>query len=89
MIDLSNYKDGNVGCRWRSEKEVVSRRGEKTCAEVNCRVAAASVYEMNFGYLEEGKKKNALVKVAICKECSEKLSIAKKKPLVPLSKIKI
>ena len=29
---------------------------------------------MNFGYMEEGGKKNALVKVSVCCECGRKLN---------------
>ena len=32
---------------------------------------------MNFGYVEEGVKKNALVKVSVCKDCSLKLNFKK------------
>jgi protein FRA10AC1 len=30
-------------------------------------------YEVNFGYVEEGVKKNALVKVLVCPSCALKL----------------
>ena len=33
---------------------------------------------MNFGYVEDEKKKNALVKVSVCKECGDKLNYKKK-----------
>lgn len=32
---------------------------------------------MNFGYLESGEKKNALVKVSVCKDCAFKLNYKK------------
>lgn len=33
---------------------------------------------MNFGYTEDGNKKNALVKVSVCEECGDKLNYKKK-----------
>lgn len=33
---------------------------------------------MNFGYMEDEKKKNALVKVSVCEECGDKLNYKKK-----------
>ena len=32
---------------------------------------------MNFGYKEEGTKKNALVKVSVCEDCAFKLNYKK------------
>ena len=32
---------------------------------------------MNFGYMEQGLKKNALVKVSVCKECAFRLNYKK------------
>ena len=32
---------------------------------------------MNFGYVEEGEKKNALVKVSVCADCGRKLNFKK------------
>jgi len=34
-------------------------------------------WEVNFAYVEDGEKKNALVKVRLCKECSYKLNYKK------------
>lgn len=36
-------------------------------------------WEVNFGYLEHGEKKNALVKVRLCPDCSYKLNYHSKK----------
>lgn len=32
---------------------------------------------MNFGYIEDGSKKNALVKISVCKNCAIKLNYKK------------
>ncbi|GAA6062438.1 hypothetical protein JCM10212_003312 [Sporobolomyces blumeae] len=42
--------------------------------------------EMNFGYVEEGVKKTALVKVVLCPECSHKLKKGKEKARVEREK---
>ncbi|GAA5937377.1 FRA10AC1 family protein [Sporobolomyces koalae] len=43
---------------------------ESTVPLVETRLEEA---EMNFGYVEEGTKKNTLVKVVLCRECGKKL----------------
>lgn len=35
-------------------------------------------WEVNFGYVEQGEKKNALVKVRLCERCSERLNYKKR-----------
>ena len=57
---------------------MLESKGEKVCGNVVCGKKSASVYEMNFGYVEEGQKRNALVKVSVCGGCSEKLNYKKK-----------
>ena len=42
--------------------------------------------EMNFGYVEEGVKKSALVKVVLCRECGKKLRRGKEKAKEPREK---
>ena len=36
-------------------------------------------FEVNFGYIEKGTKKNALVKVRLCPDCAYKLAYTRKK----------
>jgi protein FRA10AC1 len=90
--------------RWRTKDEVLSGKGQFTCASLSCsrrddvvvdpepdedgdsRNERASgkrwreggerglqTFELNFGYVEEGIKKNALVKVRVCGRCARKL----------------
>ena len=63
---------------------MIESKGEKICGSVHCEKKSGSIYEMNFGYVEEGKKRNALVKVSVCRECSEKLNYKKKLKRVKL-----
>ena len=75
ITDLSRYKENKVAFRWQMEKEVVSGKGQFICANKICEVKEGlRSWEVNFGYLEDGQKKNALVKVRLCPDCSYKLN---------------
>ena len=50
--------------RWRSEKEVISGKGQFSCGARGCNeLRGLATYEVPFGYEEAGQKKQALVKV--------------------------
>ncbi|KAL9646903.1 hypothetical protein ABK040_013763 [Willaertia magna] len=36
LADLSKYKEGQIGLRWRTEKEVLNEKGTKICGNINC-----------------------------------------------------
>ena len=66
--------------RWRTEKEVVTGRGQFACANKKCEERnKLRTWEVNFGYVENNEKKNALVKCRLCFECSYKLNYHHKK----------
>ncbi len=88
IVDLSKYLTGQIGCRWRTEKEVIKNKGERICAVLKCTSETTNVYEMNFGYFEDGSKKNTLVKVSVCKECAIKLNYSKQLKEI-IQKVKI
>ncbi|EGC39684.1 hypothetical protein DICPUDRAFT_74743 [Dictyostelium purpureum] len=88
IIDLSHYKSGEIGLRWRIESEVVSGRGQFTCANKKCsaltttRKEELKSFEVPFSYREQNQDKIALVKVVLCPLCSKLLNysnIKKKK----------
>ena len=61
--------------RWRTEQEVVLAKGQFVCGNKQCdAVRKLRTWEVNFAYAEAGEKKNALVKVRLCFECSYKLN---------------
>merc|ERR1711872_315540 len=63
IIDLSRYKENKFGMRWRIEKEVVTGEGQFECANKKCcERKHLRTWEVNFGYVEIGEKKNALIK---------------------------
>ncbi|XP_068636604.1 uncharacterized protein [Aristolochia californica] len=80
IADMSRYKSGKIGLRWRTEKEVISGKGQFVCGNKHCdgREGLAS-YEVNFCYFEAGENKQALVKLVACKRCAEKLVYKKLK----------
>lgn len=80
ICELKYYKEGKIALRWRVEKEVVSGKGQFICASTRCESdKALESWEVNFGYVEKGEKKNELVKVRLCPECSDKLNYKTKK----------
>ncbi|KAK4365170.1 hypothetical protein RND71_016528 [Anisodus tanguticus] len=80
IADMTHYKSGKIGLRWRSEKEVISGKGQFVCGNKHCneRDGLAS-YEVNFSYVEAGENKQALVKLVVCERCAEKLLYKKRK----------
>nr|CAG4649798.1 EOG090X0H59 [Scapholeberis mucronata] len=75
ICDLRKYKENKVGIRWRIEKEVVTGKGQFSCGEQHCSEKShLRTWEVNFAYIEHGVKKNSLVKIRLCGECSRKLN---------------
>ncbi|KAL3051482.1 hypothetical protein OYC64_001683 [Pagothenia borchgrevinki] len=75
IADLSRYKENKFGFRWRTEEEVVSGKGQFQCGNKRCeKEEGLKSWEVNFAYVEHGEKKNALVKLRLCPECSFKLN---------------
>ncbi|XP_023235224.1 protein FRA10AC1 homolog [Centruroides sculpturatus] len=75
IADLSRYKENKIALRWRIEKEVIDGKGQFVCGEKTCNEKERLCsWEMNFGYIEFGEKKNALVKLRLCPVCSYKLN---------------
>ncbi|XP_022096534.1 protein FRA10AC1 homolog isoform X2 [Acanthaster planci] len=75
IADLSRYKENKIALRWRVEKEVVEGKGHFSCGNKRCtECEGLRSWEVNFAYVEHGDKKNALVKLRLCPECSYKLN---------------
>lgn len=82
LCDLSRWETGQLALRWRIESEVVSGKGQFICANIACEnVQNLRSYEVNFEYTEEDIKKNALVKIKLCSECTAKLPYKKQKKI--------
>jgi len=89
IADVSRYKENKIGLRWRTEPEVVKGKGQFMCGAKKCEETNnLRTWEVNFGYLEQGEKKNVLIKVRMCFECSYKLNYHHKKKEVTKSKKK-
>lgn len=62
--------------RWRQEAEVVTGKGQFFCGNKRCeRGKKLRTWEVNFGYVEHGVKKNALIKCRLCFDCSDRKSV--------------
>ncbi|KAG7200858.1 hypothetical protein KM043_003223 [Ampulex compressa] len=80
LADLSYYKQNKIALRWRTEKEVIVGKGQFECGNKKCKEKEnLRSWEVNFGYIEHGEKKNALVKLRLCPECSVKLNYRSQK----------
>lgn len=74
VVDLSQYTSGNIGMRWRTEKEVIDGIGQFVCGAKKCQMREGlHSFEVPFRYVENNIAKVELVKVRVCKSCSEKL----------------
>lgn len=74
LADMSQYKSGKIGLRWRTEKEVMSGKGQFLCGNKHCdETEGLASYEVNFSYFEAGENKQALVKLVTCERCTKKL----------------
>mmetsp|Transcript_19420 Transcript_19420/g.54076 ORF Transcript_19420/g.54076 Transcript_19420/m.54076 type:complete len:264 (-) Transcript_19420:111-902(-) len=82
IADLALYKEGKIGMRWRTQKEVIAGKGQFICGNKRCdsRTGLAS-YEVNFGYREDGEARQALVKLRVCTACAAKLNYKKQMAL--------
>jgi protein FRA10AC1 len=84
ICDLSCAEaEHKVAMRWRTEPEVLSGKGQFECGNIRC-VSQNDLtsWEVNFGYFEEGIKKNALVKIVLCPECTKLLHIVQRQERV-------
>ncbi|KAJ1696680.1 hypothetical protein LUZ63_005192 [Rhynchospora breviuscula] len=80
IADMSAYKSGKIGLRWRIEKEVISGKGQFICGNKKCDAKDdLGSYEVNFSYVEAGEHKQALVKLVACPRCAEKLAYKRQK----------
>ncbi|XP_026171300.1 protein FRA10AC1 [Mastacembelus armatus] len=87
IADLSRYKENKFGFRWRTENEVVSGKGQFQCGNKHCeKQEGLKSWEVNFAYVEHGEKRNALVKLRVCPECSFKLNYHHKRKEVKAKK---
>ncbi|EYB84144.1 hypothetical protein Y032_0322g2440 [Ancylostoma ceylanicum] len=89
IIDLTYFKKNKIAMRWRTEGEVRSGKGQFICGAKKCSVQDdLSSWEVNFSYSEGGERKNALVKVRLCRQCSEMLNYGSQRRRVEKKKKK-
>ena len=80
LADMSRYKEGAIGLRWRTAQEVFDGKGQFTCGNKVCTSCESlQSFELLFAYVEHGEHKQALVKLRVCLACEEKLNYRKRK----------
>ncbi|KAI8053956.1 folate-sensitive fragile site protein Fra10Ac1-domain-containing protein [Syncephalis plumigaleata] len=79
LADLRYYREGKVAMRWRTKTEVVDGKGQFICGNIHCdKKEELTSWEVNFAYVEDGERKNTLVKLRTCPKCSNKLNYRKR-----------
>lgn len=74
ICDLSGFKKGRIGFRWRTEAEVLQGKGQFRCGHKQCECQTGlRSFEVDFKYTEAGRDRRALVKARLCEECAYKL----------------
>lgn len=89
LVNLTRYREGKFGLRWRTKDEVISGKGQFECGCLECKeTGGLKTYEVNFKYSERGIDKNALVKLRLCDSCAEKMNYKRSedKKFVPIVK---
>jgi len=75
VVDLSRFREGRLGLRWRTEAEVRVGKGQFSCGAKRCTCAEGlATFEVPFAYEEAGEAKQALVKLRLCLPCSRLLN---------------
>lgn len=78
IADLTKFERKKIALRWRIESEVKSGKGQFICGSKHCSdKELLTSWEVNFAYSENEEKKNALVKIRLCPDCSIKLNMVK------------
>jgi len=78
LADFSQYREGRVGLRWRTESEVLAGTGQFSCGALKCpRSDGLASFELNFSFLEAGQPKQALVKLRVCPDHAYQLHYRK------------
>ena len=71
VCELSGYKDGRVGLRWRTEQEVVVGKGQFECGSLACgAMQDLQSYEVPFKYVEQDERKQVRRRCVFCFERS-------------------
>ncbi|KAJ9452969.1 hypothetical protein DIPPA_23214 [Diplonema papillatum] len=80
LVDLTHHTKGLVGMRWRTESEVVAGKGQFSCGSLPVcgKATRLASLEVPFKFKEGGVKKEALVKVRLCRRCRAKLMVSRR-----------
>lgn len=74
LADLSRYREGKIGLRWRTKDEVLQGKGQFMCGELCCTTTEdLRSFEVPFRYVERGERHETLIKTRLCPSCSFRL----------------
>jgi len=74
LADMTRYREGQVGLRWRTESEVIDGKGQFVCGNKRCTsIEDLASFELNFAYVERGERRQVLVKLRVCPRCERRL----------------
>lgn len=80
LADMSRYREGQVGLRWRTEAEVFDGKGQFVCGDKCCSEGEGlASFELLFAYVEHGERRQALVKLRVCPRCERRLHYRERK----------
>lgn len=80
VTDLSLYKLGKIGLRWRTPTEILHGKGQFICSSKDCTQFNHLIsMELEFFYHEKKELKKSLVQVRVCSVCAEQINYRKKK----------
>lgn len=78
ITDLSLYKQGKIGLRWRTPMEIIQGKGHFSCASKTCSTShGLSSIELEFAFIEDGHSRRCLVKVRVCPACAYQVNYKK------------
>ena len=72
--DFTRYKEGAIGLRWRTPREVQDGKGQFVCGSTSCDAdEGLESFEVHFAFVEDGVHKQALVKLRVCPRCAGRM----------------
>jgi protein FRA10AC1 len=80
LCDVSQYRDGRLGVRWRTRADVLAGKGVGVCGALGCDATRGlHAFEVPFAYSEGGQGKLTLLTVRVCGTHGSQLSFTQLK----------
>lgn len=80
LCDLSQYRAGRLGVRWRTRDDVLAGKGVSVCGTLGCdETRGLHAFEVPFAYEEGGQGKMTLLTTRVCGTHGSQLSFTQLK----------